>query len=906
MPVPWNLIAGALTAGVAFARGIRADREAERARQAALAASGVAGNTEDDVAASARQYVVGKFATTGVPLPSIDSGVRTRNRNQRTGRGGVIRWREVHSLSILSAGPLASVDEIWIDDMIAPITPDTGQSPPVRVWGTNGWTLQKRVKFYRYYDLLGAGNLRARFEDLRARMDALVPGWRPTMEGEPLVIPNTLDAVTVSLFDDLLAEYNALLLSASFIDWKDRRYVVAGNTKVPVNEPAVFVRLSLGEDSDQLPASPLQAFARINVPGWKSSDIGKGMSFALNTFRFWFNDGDESQRIRPWGRIPSMRYVATGGGDFDGNAAKLARWILLQSDRELSDMEGLDAAIARCGALVEIPDMTYRTTSPVSPAVLEWADFRKYLWPDESYPPEAEERRVLAEINKRVAGPGNARMRYGINSVITSEQVNSGEALRICEERMGGSIVELAGKKVAFRPASPRSSVFSSTRETRVESLNWRMVDQDADPHNALVATIRQDEDRLYRSSVTPRSELTALVERDGLAVRKREAKGITRVIDAMRQNAFLLDVNSIGKRAVEFAELTESATDPKGLAEPGDIVALEMEGVSTLVRISQVQPRQGRTIYIGREIDSDWADDKFFPTPINRDPPPGGGGDLDLSSLLDLRFRRTADGRVADIAFNPGRDVVQYDIEAIWRERVASEPAVPDVVQHYLLNVDADQRGEWFVHTIVEQENDPPVVVASDAEPEIFEGDMNRELALSVFALNGGARGSDLGRIIVPPSSVGGSPVQYKAVIEEEIMEGTIFVGWKVQIQGIEVSGGELVYTWGGIDETAYTLPSADLDDNIHLKNLGTTEDPNWVLEITNTYRLSSGQSTITLAARTGSGTTQDPHAYSAGNAVDVNKYVKPQDLSYQVESPPTTAGGFEGQQAFTVEDSN
>lgn len=907
MPFPWTLATGILTTALAFGRGVRGEIRERRRLREQFANEDLIGDGEDDVSASRRQYVVGKVATRGVVMPAIDSGVRERSRV--VGGRQAIRWREVHSLTLLSAGPLAKVDEVWIDDIIAPITPDTGQTDPVRVWGTNGWTLAKRVRAYRYWDLFGAGNLRARFETLRARMDALVPGWRGTVEGDPLVIPSDLNVVTLALFDDLLAEYNALVLSASFIDWKDRRTVRVGMTNAPVNEPAVFIRLSLGADSDQLSTSAVQSYARQNVAGWRDTDLGKGMGFALNTFRYWINDGDESRRIRPWGRVPRVRYVATGAGDFDGNAAKFAKWIFLQSGREESDLEGLTEAVAFGGELIEISPMVYRKTVPTVGTVLplEWGNYRDYLWPDGNFPPDAEELRVFNEVNARISGPTNARMRHGLNRIFNSEEINSGEALAICEERMGGSFVELSGKKVAFRPASPQSSVFTSTEKSRVSNLNIRLADQSADTSNALVATLKQDEDRMYRASTTPRSELKELVDRDGLAIRKREARGITKMIDAMRQNAFILDVDSVDKRSIETAELVEGLNDPAANIEPGQIMGLKVTGEDpALIRITHVQPRRGRTVLIGREVDSDWADDKFFPTPINRDPSPGGGGDIDLESLIDFRFRQTTEGRVADIAWNAGPDVAQFEIMAIWRERVASTPPVPDVVQHYLVDVPAEDRGSWQVHTIVEQaETDPLTVVASDADVYHFTGDVNRELGLLLFARNGNVSGRDLGRIIVPPSSVAGSPVQYKTVRETPVTDDNdIFAGWKVEIVGIEVFSGDLVYTWGGTDDDAYTLPSADTADNVHLKNLGTTQEPNWVLEIINTYELQSGWATITLASRTGSGTTQDPHVYSAGISIDVNKYVKPQDLTVEVTATPTTPGGFPGQLAYIEEE--
>ena len=906
MPFPWQLLTGAAQ----LARALRdshneAEERAERRRQQWI---DFARHVEDrdDVTTVPRQYVVGTALTSGIVIAANASTVE---------KVQVFRHRRVETLTLLSGGPLARLDAAWIDDKPAPIVADTGQTPPVRVWGTTGWTLAKRVIQYRYYDLLGAGPLRARFEVLRARMDALVPNWRPTTEGAPLVIPSRLNTVTRDLFDDLLAEYDALLTSAAFGDWQDKRKRRVNDMDVPLNEPAAWIRLSLGTPEDEAATSAVQTYATTHIPGWKATDVGRGMGWAITSYRYWREGG----RIKPWTTVPPARYLATGADDYDGNAAKLARAVYLQADREPSDLEGLDDAIRRCGELITIPAMTYSTT-PDSTAPLDWATYRAYLWPDGDYPPTAEEQRVLAEVNARIAGSANAKMRYGLNGVFTSDQINSGEAISIAAERMGGHFVELPGKRIAFRPASPRATVFTSTPATRVQGATLRTVGG-TDATNALVARIDQDSDRQYRSSTTPRSELATLVERDGLAVKTRRARGIGTQIEAMRQNAFILDVESPDKRVVEWAEIVTNPTDARGLCQPDDLVAFETPHGNSTVRIDTVQPQHGKVVYTGREIDSDWADDKYFATPIDRDPGPGGTAGLDLSGNMVVRFRQTASGRVCDVELFLGLDVDEVEVEATWREREASTPPVADDVQHYRFA--GPPTGAWFVHTVKDSAGPVSTIVPDDVDDNVFEGTRNRELELRVVPRGDGLDGPELGGIIVPGDV--GAAVRILGVREDRIGSGPSFAGWLVQVLGIEVLDGSLVFSWDGGSTWAaprhYAGANPSIPDAETICTRDTQVGPTGrkTLVIPNSFDLGSGEVTLTLGACTGAcpsppAAAPAPYVFAApsdttfqvesGTIVDINKYVRPEDLTVQFADTPTVAGTYVGQLGYVIEE--
>lgn len=894
MAFPFTLAAGASKLALSIVQARRRRAEEDRRRRQAFADAELARDRED-VAAAPRQYVVGTAMTSGVVVQALDSEITTLG-------AGKHRYRRVHSITLLSGAPLAAVTEAWIANRLAPLVAAAGQTDPVRVWATKGWTLAKTVRAYRYYDLTGVGPLRARFEDVRTRMDALVPGWRPSTEGDPLVIPDDINAVTLALFDDLLAEYNALLTSAAFLDWQDRRITQVGSTTAPLNEPAVTIRLSLGDDSDALPTSDVQTYARTWLPNWKSSDTGKGMAWALNTLRFW---QDERGRIRPWSATPTIRYLCTGKGDFDGNPAKLARAIYKSAGRTDADLAGVQDAIDYCAALLTIPTMPALSLEATTEGLrLKWSDYREHLWPDADYPPPTEEARVRAEVNARIAGIQNAKARYGLNAVITSSQIDSGEALDMCAERMGGSFVELSGKRIGFRPARPGSASFTSTPRTRTQGATIRM-GGDASTPNTLVARIEQDSDRQHRASTTPKSTLATLVERDGEAMATRTARGVATQIEAMRQNAFMLDVGSPDKRLIEWAEIVTGPADPRGLAAPGDLADYQTaDGTTTTVRIVSVQPQLARTVYVGREVDEDWADDKYFPTPVNRDPPPSGGGELDLWGNMQYRWRDAETGRVCDFTLWVGHDVAQIEIGATWRERTPSTPPLADEVRRYLIDVPTDHGGAPFVHTLADQaETDPLTVVEAGADAWTFD-DPTRELVLTIRPKNADDSGPDLGGILLLPDHDPRSVVLLGAK-ETRIGSGATFEGWLWTASGIVVrEGGRLQLSWDAGDTWTTpphyqtTIPNGV---NIATTDASTTDASRRFLVIKNTFDLEPGQNTLTLAHNFG---TDDDPDHGPPLEFELSKYVQPGDDMFEVTSKPTTDGKFTGQLAYEVED--
>ena len=633
--LPWGKIGGGLSVAATVANSLQARRERRDQLQAALRDANLH-NPNTDVSVVDPRFVVGVARTAGVVGPAIDSG--KFSLEYVAGNDGALNVRFLHTLTLLSGGEIANLERMYVNGTEAPIE----GSAATRMWSTTGLTfnpaLVNRYFWVRDQVLQGSGPLYTRFHDIRRRMRLLIPGWEPTTPGGKIVIPEDVDPVIERLFNDLLAEMVSVLESAR-LRWRDDRLVrKPGNSnEQAAGEGAVTSIFSFGTKDDALPTSVIQQYAggtfrsrtsgdggtRPRIPGWLPSDTLEGLAFAINRHRFWKLEGDTVE-IAPWEALPNVEYVLKGGGDFDGNPAKFARKYyreLSPEPRALADLEDLNPAIKRCKDTIPVRAMAFSDIGGSVPAgQLSWETYRKLLWTDEAYPSQAVQEKVIAEVNEREHGASQNQPRFSMNTVITGSQIESGEALDIAAECMCGHFVELAGKRIAFRPASPRSSAVTIGPDRRVKAPTWRMGKGMGRAANALEAVLPADHERNFRPSEVPRSSLENQVDRDGLSASVRQARGQIDNLAALRQNAIVLDRDSVDKREGEIIAKVESAADPIGLLKPMDIVTIAASYGDTLAEVQLVQPLAGQVRLVVREIDSDTYADKYFATPLTRD----------------------------------------------------------------------------------------------------------------------------------------------------------------------------------------------------------------------------------------------------------------------------------------------
>ena len=916
--LPWGKIGTALGIVSTAASWILNKRE-QRDRREKLLREAKLFDPEADASVSEPQFVFGLARTPGVVGGAVDSGEFSRlyADNSR------LRIRNITTVTLLSAGVLDSgrglggIRGLWVDGVRAPIVGNA----VTRKWDTTGFRGQiPSLGVWSWALAQGEGEWFAEMQDVQRRMTALIPGWRPTADSDFANIPPNIDPVVRSLFLDLVSQWNEYVQSRR-TQWVDNREIKtsAGGAAHAAREPVLTVYASVANPADLRDdigvlqyatgttpsATAGDAGVRANMPGWADTDRFEGTAWALNVHRFW-RQGDE---VAPRPNVPEVEYLLKGGGDFGGNAASAGKAILqLGPDpRTDAELEGLDAHVTRCGELLPVREMALADVgaTDIPAGQLRWDEYRKVLWPNEDYPSSQVQQTVIDEVNAREAGAANAQPRYSINRVVTASEIESGEALALAGEAAGGYFVELAGRKVGFKLAQPKTAVVVLTKDDMLDEPEWSM---GTPGPNAFETVLPADHERDWKSSTLPRTQNDAQVARDGLVLQTRQAWGQIDNLAAMRQDALLLDRDSVDKREGSLTIKVESATDPRGLLEPLDVIRIDAEaGDVEAAEVQMVQPLDGRMRLVVREIDADTYQDKYFATPLDRDPGPTNPGGPDMGINWGAAFRQTDTGRVLDLNLFLGLDVEQLEVKVEWRERVASSPPVPAEVEHYLATIDAAKRGAWFVHTVVDQAATSPLtVVADDATAEVFEGDRNRECYVTVSTLRGGVVGQTVESLIVPGVTTGGSPVTWQGQRETEINLPTVgFSGWLVQLYDVKALTGTLVYSWtgGGATGTDYQEFSTTTTDNVHVQNDANTLNKTWII-IQNTFDLEENQNTMTLAARTGAGTSSDPYVYSAGVAVDLLKFVRPDDLSVEVSDTPTGRGAFPGQWAYILEE--
>lgn len=909
-----NPIAAGVQTVLSVVGALNRRREQRDIMQRALGRLQIA-DVDAQVSVADAQWVVGTVRTAGLPGPAIDQGVQSHW--YRTGDKGNLKARNFAQPVLLSAGPLASVDAMWVDDLPAPIrVSDAG-----RTLTTDDWAKPIRNLWFTPQDtlvnsLVGTGPLTLRAQAVVRHMDALLPGWRPTDADDGEIVYGDADDVVRSIFNSWLGELNSIRRSAE-LQWLDRRKVRkegGDGGDVEAQDAVVRASLSLGASGDVFATDWARGTTPVitdgdrnaaprmiqRVPGWRATDTFAGNAWAMVQHRFWTKPG--TAEIVPRSRLPRLHFLCRGAGDFAGNAVDFVKWTYLQAGRSEADLDGLASESAHAGELLVLPPMTPNDPDDGSKPITG-QQYLDVLYPD-GLPAADVQSRVLTAVNALVAGPDNAVLRYGLDRVFTTSEIESGDAADIAAERIGGRIVEMPGKRVLIRTARRRSVVMDVGPEDLWERMQWKVASGVGRGYNALATQVEQDADQQWKPTEAQVVRNEKQVERDGLALQRRTARGVSSVVAARRQSVMLLDRDSYDKREALAVVRYGAASDPASSAMPSDTMRVPPVAGddAALVEVQRVTRFRGRVACDVRELDADVYDDKFFVTPLERDPGPGGGGagpDLGLSPAT-ATFRNTVAGRVCDLQFTPGSDVTEIGVTATWRERVASEPPVADDVERYSLTVAAAARGLLLTHTVLTSEVAPGGTVPTDpkAEAHVFMGDDNRELLVELQPTgDGGAAGPVFEQLLIP-SVAAAEYVTIGGVDEDKVLEGGAFTGWEVIIRDVRVvSGATLVASWDVGDTDPWQRPQSKATFTVSEPD----EDTGGVdITIPNTFRLATGWTALTLAARTGQ---RPPYQYFAGPVIDINKYVEPKDATRRIDAPPTTKGNFDHEIVYTEE---
>ena len=885
MAVPWLLGAQIALGLKSYLDGKRDDRD----RLQALLRDAELGDRNANLSVQDLPWVVGRVRTSGIASPwiaeDVENEVLVPARSQ-------VRRRYGHRVVFLSRGPIVADDaglRAWADDLPVPLVRAAGP-----VWGSRGWTTLAEAKQGDWVDLVGIGTpgtLKRRFDTLKTRMGALLPGAIPASGAGEIEYPSDADPVAVRLFDDLLGEVRRLVDSARFAFWQDRRLRLTPASltrQVPLNEPAVQLRF----------ADAARAWAFANVPGWTSTDRGQDIGWMLATFRFWTHDFGENEggvQVVPWGRAPTIEAAVQGAGDLDGNAWKLLRWLAVEHRGFKSeDLEGVDEAIA----LGDQPTFRPPYSGDTLTARLEEVYGRGNL-------PSADvQRRVGNELNLRETGAENGARRFELNVEITADDINSGAAWEMAERAGQGKVVYVNGK-LRFRPGEPRASVVTFGRGdllgTGLELASSRT---SSEAYNSIDSAIRQDRKRGWKASGVPRVQSDQLVERDGLRLRVgAAAPGQTSRSAAQRHAAHLLARDDYRRTRGSIRAKYAEPGDARGSLAPLDVASLGVaDGMQIEVLASTITPFDAT--YAFRETDASVYAVQFRPPEIDDDPggPGGGGPDLSLGRIAAL-FRGASAGRVCDLLMRPGADVTRIHVLATWRPTDPASTATA-VVNEYFLAVPADQRGAempWITSVLMVPVTDPVTPATGREAPYVFAA-ADRELALEVTPWGAVVEGA--AHVFLLNPSIVGSPVTVRGIEEQHTPTSDgAFVGWRVTARGVEIpAGSTLVFSWtaGGADgkqDDAWDEFGTSLDDNMHRIDIS---DGSINVVVRNTFKLEADQSTLSMAARYG---VAGSYVYSESISIDLNRYAQPSDSMREVDDAPTTRGGFTGEVVYIEE---
>ena len=926
MAVPWNAVAEGARIVVGLKGWFDRLREQRDARQALLRRAEL-GRRDAELSVAPVPWIAGSVRTGGVVLPTIVADVAEVNHNVRDRRA--TRVRNAYQIAFLSRGEIAGIGDAWANDVAMPLI--HGVVADERYWGSVGWTAKPRVALENFYLLTGGGPLKTRFDNIMARMGALVPAFKTAydeaqttaQEEFEFELPSDVDPFVLELFVDLRGRLRRLLESAKFGKWADdRRRIRPGQTVVaPLNDPAVELHLAFGTEADSgdfgvLPPNGALQFARDHVPGWLDSDRGRGLAWMVAQVRFWpveTSRGEVTNVIAPWASVPSIEVVVKGAGDLSGNAGMAGRWLHSRLGYDAADMQEVESTIALAGrpaervpmAVDDAPRTDGQITGPVRLA---------QVYPD-GLPSPSVQALVLNELNARETGPENATLQYEVNHGFTDDEINFGAAKELIERAMQGRFVYV-GRKVRFMPGQPREPKATflppellagpegrTPPEYRMARVSTRAV-------NAVDGIVQQDRNRSWKPSGVPRVQSDTLVERDGLLLQAGyRAPGQNARSAAMRYAANRIDHDDYGKRESSFRVKTETPGDVRGKVYPMEVARHRTALGDIDFEIESWTPEPVSTGYVGVQTDPDVYAVKYFPTTIDADGGTISGGGLDLSLGVQMDWRQTTTGLAFDVGMQPGADVTSIEVRATWRKRDPddAEEFEPEVRSYVLTSAGASasfEPGTFFIETVRDQAVADPLESDPDVAPWYFAGDFaKRALDVEVVGLNGEARGAPVQATRFPPVG-GGVPVTFAPDAEPLTEADGSFGGWRVTLRDIKIGAGSLVLSWtgGGANGMAWAVPSEDSGDRYYVQTVGDKTN----LVIPNTFELrndaTAGRRTVlTLGASLGSGPEDPP--FVAGQSINLSKYLEPDDIIQVVDDVPLERGRYDGKMIGTLE---
>lgn len=218
------------------------------------------------------------------------------------------------------------------------------------------------------------------------------------------------------------------------------------------------------------------------------------------------------------------------------------------------------------------------------------------------------------------------------------------------------------------------------------------------------------------------------------------------------------------------------------------------------------------------------------------------------------------------------------------------------------------------FIHSILEQNKDPLAVHDADAKPEVYEGNLNRELEVTVTPRNNTSRGAELTGVLVP-STVGGGALKFDGVstipkLRPGDTTGATFSGWDLRIVKLEMlDGGTFVYSLDG--GSTWTAPrsfpfGATIPAGVNIWQQpfsAMADEPAVNFYILNTFDLADAEK-ILLIGSNGAADGETPIVAPLPPVqVSLPKHVPPPYQAVRFASAPTDAAGYIGQRAYTVE---
>ena len=551
---------------------------------------------------SASQRVIGNARTGGVVFAEADrQWPKTGGADSAT---DLQQTRYLYSGRLLSEGPIAGIQAVYYDDLEVPMV----TVPP------SGWRSTPSA-----HDV--------RIEAFYTRLSNLIPGSVIRVPAtsafrvlQHVVDASTTDPVARRLWWDVRAEQEALARSRDFSPQGAENnvgyYRESGwrQTWRAGTAPGLRVSWGNGTDADALITAQAVARARAKFPGWRDSDIVKGISWAFAEFRLWARENDQEQlELAPFppNTVPNLEFlvrgdpaIASSNPAHGANPVKVAEKLLtewLDDPIPADRLVGFTAAAAVCDQLITIPAVSVTDpATPTSALPITGPQVLADLYPD-GLPSTAWQTRVLAEWNLREAGAANARPRYSANGILDGGMSRNDilDGLGAC---MGGAIVEIGGKWYA-RPGETRAPVLVVVEENPAADeaapyggpVTWQPDAGAGQAPNAITAQIAQDRERGWSESDVPAAEDDVLIDRDGRY--EQDIGGLSLVndlLDARRLLHLYLRRDAYGLRRAGWTMNVPRADHAAANLVPEDIVTLQADGLNLRMRLISVQYGNG------------------------------------------------------------------------------------------------------------------------------------------------------------------------------------------------------------------------------------------------------------------------------------------------------------------------